>query len=118
MIQYIQCITAREGMPILEFREHFREYADRMRAIGAVVGAIRVEASITLVVEDNQRVMSDRGTQAPYDAVLEVYLPNARALDKLEAAEMRAQVDEFQTFQETFVDLERSSFFFATVETD
>ena len=36
MIQYIQCIKAREGMAILDFRERFREYADKMRALGAV----------------------------------------------------------------------------------
>lgn len=118
MIQYIQCIKAREGMAILDFREHFRVYADKMRALGAAVGATKVEASTTLVVADNLQVMSERGTKAPYDAVLEVYLPNARALEALETPEMRARVEGFQAFQETFIDLHRSSFFFATVEND
>jgi hypothetical protein len=118
MIQYIQCLKAREGMPILEFRECFGEYADKMRAIGKAVGATKVEASTTLVVADNLRVMSDRGTKAPYDAVLEVYLPNARVLEALETPEMRGQVEEFKVFQETFIDLQGSSFFFATVEED
>ena len=118
MIQYIQCIKAREGMAILDFREHFRVYADKMRVLGKAVGAIKVEASTTLAVADNLQVMSDRGTKAPYDAVLEVYLPNARALEALDAPDMQARVEDFQAYQESFIDLHGSSFFFATVEDD
>ena len=116
MIQYIQCLKARDGMSIPEFRVHFREYVEQMRHIASDAGATRVEASTTLAIEANVQVMSDRGTQTPYDGVLEVYFPNASLLETLESPEMSARLDEIQVFQETFVDLEASSFFFATVD--
>ena len=116
MIQYIQCLKAREGMSIPEFRTHFREYVEQMRRIALSVGANRVEASTTLAIEANVDVMSNRGTRTPYDAVLEVYFPNASMLQTLEAPEMQEQMAAFQAFQESFVDLEHSSFFFATVD--
>lgn len=116
MIHYVQCLKAREGMPVLEFRTRFREYSEKMRAIAAAIGAIRVESSSTLAVEANLRVMSERGTHAPYDAVLNVYLPNAGVLDALAQPDTAALVEDAQAFQDSFVDLERSSFFFAAVD--
>ena len=116
MIQYIQCLKARTGMSISEFRTHFREYVEQMRRMAMDVGATRVEASTTLAIDANVEVMSNRGTQTPYDAVLEVYFPNASMLEALQASTMQERLDAIQRFQEEFVDLERSSFFFATVD--
>lgn len=115
MIQYIQCIKGKDKLTIPEFRRAFAEYARQMRDIGARIGAVRVEVSTTLAVEANLKVMLDRGTGLPYDGVVEIYVENAREFgERLAQPQVAAAVRELQRFQETFVNLEASAFFFAT----
>lgn len=117
MIQYIQCIKGKDHLTIAEFRRSFSEYGRRMREIALRLGAVRVEISSTLAVEANLKVIMARGTKLPYDGILEVYVASARDLEeKLAEPVIADAVQDLQRFQETFVDLEASAFFFATVE--
>ena len=59
-----------------------------------------------------------RGTSEPFDRVLKFCWPNAAGMkEQLERPEVAAAIEAFRSHQETFIDLERSSFFFGSEET-
>ena len=117
MIQYIQCIKGKDQLTIPDFRRAFDEYGRMMRAIANRIGAERVEVSTTLAVEANLTVMLDRGTGLPFDGVVEIYIPSAREMaERLAHPDVAPMLQALQRFQEEFIDLESSRFFFASAE--
>jgi len=71
-----------------------------------------------LAVDENLQVMLVRGTTEPFDGVAELQISNApRMIEKLEKEPVRGMWDEFKRLQNEFIDLESSSFFFASEET-
>ena len=118
MITFIQCVKRRPELSIKQFRESWREYGVHAEALARATGAVGLSMNTTLAVEPNLQVQLHRGTSAPYDGLLKLSWPNAAGLKAhLESEEVVAALEAFRSLQETFIDLEHSSFFFGSEET-
>lgn len=116
MIKLVQCIKGRDE-PLAEFRRSWRRYQERMRDLAVRFGIERIDFSVTLAVDANLQLMVSRGTRQPYDAMVELYFPNAVALGELAAdAGFQAAIEELRAIQEESFDLSASTFFFAVDE--
>ncbi len=114
MLKLVQCVKGKGDIELLEFRHYWDEYRRRLETMLGEVGATRIDFSTALAVEDNLRLMVSRGTREPYDGVVEIYFEDPRVLHEgLKDGPGRQLVDELRAFQEEFIDLERSTFFFA-----
>jgi hypothetical protein len=117
MIKLVQCVKASRDASLSEFRQSWRRYQEQVRALAERFGIERVDFSVTLAVDSNLQLMLSRGTRQPYDAMAEAYFPSAGTLRDLAAdAGFRAAVEELRDSQETYFDLESSTFFFAVDE--
>jgi hypothetical protein len=77
--------------------------------------AVRVTASRTLAVQQNTLVMAARGTERPFDGVIEVWWERGGdVIEELDQPTVRSQVDAMRELQGQFIDLKHSSFFFTT----
>jgi quinol monooxygenase YgiN len=118
MITFIQCVRRRPELSIPQFRESWRAYGVQAEGLARATGALGLSMNTTLAVEPNLQVRLHRGTSEPYDGLLKIAWPNAAGLKaQLEKPEVAAALEAFRSLQETFIDLERSSFFFASEET-
>jgi len=114
MLKLVQCVKGKDEIELLEFRHYWDEYRRRLEALLHEFGATRIDFSTTLAVEDNLRLMLSRGTREPYDGMVEIYFKNPTALrDALSNDREQRLLAELQTFQKEFIDLRRSTFFFA-----
>lgn len=114
MIKHVQCLRRHPDLTPAEFRHHWGEYQLLWRALAEQLRAVRVTFSTTLEVEANQQIVVLRGTQEPFDALVETWLHDALELGERfaspTAAEPRRAVF---AKQHQFLDLGRCSFFFA-----
>ncbi len=119
MLKLVQCVKGKEEIELLEFRHYWDEYRRQLEAGLAEVGATRVDFSTTLAVEDNLRLTVTRGTREPYDGVVEIYFENPKALrEALTDGLGQRFLENLRAFQEEFIDLDRSTFFFAIDDQD
>lgn len=115
MITFVQCVKGKPDLSITDFRRHWQEYEDRAKAIAEASGAVNLTCKTTLAVEQNLELRLTRGTAEPFDGVLEVRWPNAAGLEEALQDETAARLlEDFQAYQEVFIDFERSSFFFSS----
>ena len=71
----------------------------------------------TLEAEINRRLTDERGTQDPFDGVAQVWWKSgAGLLESMDADAMQARLARLREFQESFVDLGTSSFFYVIEE--
>lgn len=118
MITFIQCVRRRPELSIQQFRESWHAYAAKAEALARATGAIGLFMNTTLAVERNLHVRLSRGTSEPFDGVLKLCWSNAAGMqEQLERPEVADALEAFENLQQTFLDLERSSFFFASEET-
>ena len=116
MVKLIQCVRRRPDVPLMEFRQVWEEYGERLRGLATALGAVRVSVSTTLEVEANRRLLTRRISLEPFDGLAEVWWPRAyEALEAAEEEEFSARIDELWRFQASFLEIETSSFFF-TIE--
>jgi hypothetical protein len=119
MIRLIQCVRRKPGITVDAFRRHWQAYQQAYEALAAATGARRFAVSFGLKIPFNTAIQELRGTLEPFDAVLEVWWDNGAQLDGVEEApEIAARIAETRRMQEAFMDLEASSIFFASVESD
>ncbi len=115
MIRFINCLRRRPEFSTAEFRAIWEssEFEAWIRRTADMVGAVHHVKSATLVVDANDLVQIYRGTDEPFDGVLEFFLPNAGGLMK--QAEQEVFWDHQQkmvAFQERMADMSRSVAFF------
>lgn len=114
MIKFIQCVRSRRELSLQEFRRYWQDYEARVRRVAEVSGAIGAMLDTTLAVDANLQVVAARGTAAPFEGVAEILWERAPDLSRMaNDSELRAAITAMQELQAEFVDLERSSFFFA-----
>lgn len=114
MLKFVQCIKGQADIELYEFRQYWSEYRTRFDDFFKSHGTTRVDFSTALAVEDNLRVVVDRGTRQPYDGMVEVYFENAGVLRRLlEDPGFQDGLSQIQAFQDEFIDFEQSTFFFA-----
>lgn len=116
MIKFIQCVRKRPDISLQEFRQHWQEYG-RLLQGATVVGAARCTLSTTLVIKENLQIVLSRGTSAPFDGVAEIWFEDApQAMEILQRPDFQDSLRAFQSYQESFIDLEASAFFLAAEE--
>lgn len=114
MLKLVQCVKGKDDIELLEFRHYWDEYRRRLEAVLLEFGATRVDFSTALAVEDNLRLMLSRGTREPYDGMVEIYFKDPQALrEALNDGRVQGLLEKTRAFQEEFIDLQRSTFFFA-----
>jgi hypothetical protein len=115
MIKFVQCIRRRVELSPLEFHRSWDEYRQAVDAVAKATQAVRVTASRTLAVPQNTLVMVARGTEKPFDGVIEVWWERGGdVIDELDQPTVRSHVDAMRELQSQFMDLKHSSFFFTT----
>ena len=117
MITLIQCVRSRAELSIQEFREHWQVYGQKARVLAEASGALGLHMNTTLAVDQNLDIRLNRGTSEAFDGVLKFSWPNAAGLtEMLEHPAAAPLLEDFRAYQERFIDLDRSSFFFASEE--
>ncbi len=119
MIRFVHCVRRRPNLTIDEFRRFWNshEFGELLEELRRLTGASRVQRSSTLVIDMNVELMQERGSAEPFDALLEVWLENARSLDKrLESPELSRLLNELETYQSQFIDFTASRRFFTEWE--
>lgn len=117
MITLIQCVRSRSELSIQEFREHWQVYGQKARVLADASGAVGLHMNTTLAVDMNLDLRLNRGTSEAFDGVLKFTWPNAAGLSELlEHPKAAPLLEDFRAYQERFIDLDRSSFFFASEE--
>ena len=115
MIRFIHCMKKRPELTTAEFREFWnsQEFTDLVNRMAEVTGAISIIKNLTFKIDLNTTLMEERGSEEPYDGILEVWLENASDLEKIQAGgdgeKLRSEMD---SFQEKFVDFSASKRFF------
>lgn len=114
MLKFVQCIKGQPDIELYEFRQYWAEYRTLVESFLRSHGSTRVDFSTALAVEDNLRVMVERGTRQPYDGMVEGYFENAVQLRNLvEDPGFQKGLAKIQAFQDEFIDLGKSTFFWA-----
>lgn len=117
MIKFFQCMKRRPELSVTEFRRHLAAYSEKVEILADALEAVRFSVSTTLQVEQNLQLQLARGTTDAYDGVVEIWLERAPdVLLRAEGEEARAMLEEMRSFQELFLDMAASSFFFASEE--
>lgn len=117
MVRFIQCVRKKPDISIQEFRLQWKAYQAKATELGKAVNAVGLTFSTTLAVDENLQVMLVRGTAEPYDGVVEFRIANApRMIEMLEDEPAKAIWLKLRSMQTEFMDLENSSFFFASEE--
>lgn len=115
MIKFIQCVRKKPEISIHDFRRYWKSYQAKATELAKAVNAVGLTFSTTLAVDENLQVMLVRGTSEPYDGLVEFRVNNApRMMERLENEPAKSLWQEFQRLQTEFIDLENSSFFFAS----
>jgi hypothetical protein len=110
MLKYCQFIRRRASASNLEFRAAFDQYLALVQPVADGIGATAVRVSLGLDVDENESIMSMRGSDQPFDAMVEIYAPNlAAAMAKPRSERFFAMVE----FQKEWFELERCVFFVA-----
>jgi hypothetical protein len=115
MIRFVHCIRRRSEVSLDDFRSFLAsDTFDRLLADLAVeTGAVRWSKTVALAIAANVELMAERGSDEPFDAVLEVWWRSARELEaSLASPPVRELLAKMQAAQAAYVDFHRSVRFF------
>lgn len=115
MIRFINCMKRRDDLTPEQFRAYWNDpgFVALIERMAEQTGATLYAKNATLIVAANELVQEMRGSQAPYDGVLEYWWDNTTRLAELTASpEGRVLTDEMLAYQRQFVNLEASTAFF------
>jgi hypothetical protein len=117
VIKFMQCVRRKAGLSVVEFRRYWEAYREKVQALAEGSRAVRFATSTALSVEPNVRVAMSRGTDEPYDGVVEIWWETGPdALEVLNRPDTQAQIADIRRLQEEFINLKGSSFFFCAEE--
>ncbi len=115
MIRFIHCMKRKDDISIEEFRRfwnsaEFNDLIDRMLSHSLTAG---VRKNLTLDIDVNKMLQSERGAKNPFDSVLEVLWQSGGDLPALLAnGEFQQLMREMEAVQRPFVDFHESRRFF------
>jgi len=120
VLKWVQCVRRRPELTVVEFRRHWLEYGEEIVALGAEIGAVRVEVSAALAVEANAEWQSRRGSAAPFDGLAEIHFSGSapQFFEALAQAGPHEHAERLLALQEDFVDVPRSCFFLASQDVE
>lgn len=117
MVRFIQCVRKKPDISLQDFRVQWKAYQAKATELAKAVNAAGLTFSTALAVDENLQVMLVRGTAEPFDGVVEFRIANApRMIEMLEDEPAKTPWLRLRSMQTEFMDLENSSFFFASEE--
>ena len=113
MIRFIHCMKKRSELTTAEFREYWNspEFTDMINRMAGILSPVSIIKNLTFNIELNNTLMQERGSEEPYDGVLEVWLENASDLKNMNSDEAEQLRTDMETYQEKFVDFSASKRF-------
>jgi hypothetical protein len=109
-IKYCQFFRRRADHSAAEFRVAFDRYLEFALPVAEAAGATDLQVTVGLDLDENEAIMAVRGTEPPFDGMLEFYAPDlASALGRVPIA----MIDKMRAYQAEHFDLARSCVFFA-----
>ena len=120
MLKWVQCVRRRPELTVVEFRRKWLEYGEVIVALGAELGAVRVEVSAALVVGLNVEWQLHRGSAAPFDGLAEIHFSGSAPefFAALQEPDPSTHVARLLRLQEDFVDIPHSCFFLASQDVE
>ena len=116
-VKLVQCVRKAPELSTTDFRKRWKEYGQKVREIAGELDAVRVAIDTTLEAGINRRLAEERGTRDPYDGVAQVWWKSgADLVESLDEEAAQARLARLREFQESFVDLGSSSFFYVIEE--
>lgn len=115
MIRLITCVRKKKGMSYQEFRQHWEStaFSELMDKAVAVLRPLRHARSLSLQVGANIRLMESRGSDEPYDGIIEWWWESAAQLAPLlDTPQAQGMILEMRVYQAQFVDFASSPSFF------
>jgi hypothetical protein len=111
----MHCMKRRREVTLDEFRSFVAsEPFDRLlEELAVATGAVRWSKTVALQIAANVALMAERGSDEPFDAILEVWWRSANELSTLaESSTARELLAEMEARQAPSVDFQRSVRFF------
>ena len=114
MVRMIYCIMRREDVSLRNFRTFFNgEHKELVCQAAKHLKSVKFSQCLTLMVERNFLVMVRRGTEMPYDAVVELWWENAAEFDRImETDAALKKTEELFTKSGRYIDFSKSRIFF------
>ncbi len=117
MIKFMQCIRRKPQLSVAEFRSEWERYKQIWQELARLSEAKRMATSVSLAIDQNSSIQLARGTQEPFDGVLEVWWTSGEQVVKYtQDPALQDKLASMRQLQEQFIDLGSSSFFFASEE--
>lgn len=115
MIRFVHCVKRRSDIDQAEFRHfwHSPELDALNRRLMAIVQPIQARRTLVLDIDENRKLMHERGGAEPFDGIIELWFDSGRDLGRFNSdAEYLALMAEMEDLQSRFVDFSRSARFF------
>tara|TARA_B100000809_G_scaffold265220_1_gene323362 strand:+ start:2968 stop:3327 length:360 start_codon:yes stop_codon:yes gene_type:complete len=112
MIRLLRCIKKRDDISDMEFRRFWEsaEYNDIFTSYVNASEGISVQMNLVLKIDLNNHIQMMRGTQEPYDGIIELFWPSAKsAAALLSTAKGKQLIIELAQYENQFVDITHSS---------
>jgi hypothetical protein len=117
MIKFMQCIRRQPQLSVADFRREWDRYKEVWQELARMSEAKRMVTSVSLAIDQNSSIQLARGTQEPFDGVLEVWWTSGEQVVKYtQDPALQDKLASMRQLQEKFIDLGSSSFFFASEE--
>jgi len=115
MIRLLYCVRKKPELTQAQFRQYWNDPAfdTLIQQVTEQSNALSHTKTLALQVEATARIVSDRGTQDPYDGVLEYWWENgADILDLMDSPIGQELLSKTKEHQSQFIDFSRSAVFF------
>jgi len=115
MIRLITCVRKKKDISYQEFRQYWESppFAELMDKAVNTLRPVRHARCLSLQVGANIRIMESRGSNEPYDGIIEWWWESAVQLAPLlDLPQSQDVIHEIRAFQLQFVDFESSPSFF------
>jgi len=119
MIRLLYCVRKKPELTQAQFRQYWNDPAfdTLIQQVTEQSNALSHTKTLALQVEATARIVSDRGTQDPYDGVLEYWWENgADILDLMDSPAGQELLSKTKEHQAQFIDFSRSAVFFTESE--
>lgn len=116
MIRFVHCVKRNPEISPADFRKYWSgpEFSGMLAELAALSGAVRIRKNFTLLIDMNLELMQERGSDEPYDGIIEAWWENARAFadDSPNAEKLGLYLQEMELYQQRFIDFGASKRFF------
>lgn len=115
MIRLITCLRRKESISHQEFRKYWDDatFAGLMDKAATVLKPVKHARCLSLQVGANIKIMESRGSDEPYDGIIEWWWESATQLAPLlNTSQAQSLILEIQAYQKQFADFDRSPSFF------